>query len=45
MQQKEVEYPHQLLMNSGQGEISVYLCERAKYPVLFDNTKEEHATT
>jgi hypothetical protein len=40
VQQKEVEYPHQLLMNSSQGEISVYLCERSKYPVLFDNTKE-----
>lgn len=43
-QQKDVEYPYQLLMNSGQGEISVYLCERTKYPVLFDNTKEEHTS-
>lgn len=32
-------------MNSSQGEISVYLCERTKYPVLFDNTKEEHAAS
>lgn len=41
IQQKDSEYPHQLLMNSNSGEIVVYLCENSKFPILYDDTKKD----